>query len=466
MKNKTTTNRLLQGHHRIVPILFIVFGVPFVGFGLFLWLGTIATSDEPAPDDHDLRLPIVRVADADNAYIEINKLITLGNNGNTTIEQPPTDQKVKAMLRGESWDDAYATSIVASHRSEIDLLLAAAKKPQYQNPYYTDPNNLTTERYLQGYIGSPRLIAGLAALEAQQQAEHGNVQAALTEAMAITKVGNMMEFGQGPLIDYLIASAVKQAGLTAMRQIALDHAVPSEMVTTLVSELEQYRDSTPAVVTALKMEYAALRMNQPSVRRLGDALAQLSVSVDEQGNTRSPRNRVVDILDAAGVTTYYYRPNQSWHYGLNQARQHIAEAVRDCASLTSAEPAYTPLVRHGAVLIFEPNAVGKVLTDIGRVSYVGLQKTRCNESLAVSATQIVLASSAYRAENKMNPPQLTGLVPQFLPAVPLDPYGARAMAYRPELKYVYSIGAEHHDMGGSQVTPDWTAQTNPSFAIQ
>jgi hypothetical protein len=65
-----------------------------------------------------------------------------------------------------------------------------------------------------------------------------------------------------------------------------------------------------------------------------------------------------------------------------------------------------------------------------------------------------LALRAFRQENSTGPEILSDLVPRYLAAVPLDPFGTGPLVYRPapDGGLLYSIGPDGLDDGGQSLT--------------
>ncbi len=88
-------------------------------------------------------------------------------------------------------------------------------------------------------------------------------------------------------------------------------------------------------------------------------------------------------------------------------------------------------------------------------------------ALEFPLTQTTLAIAAYRAQNRIYPPTLAALVPQFLPALPQDPYSDNPLIYRttPAGFLLYSIGPNEKDDNGikdSKKSQDDIAVTFPA----
>jgi len=79
---------------------------------------------------------------------------------------------------------------------------------------------------------------------------------------------------------------------------------------------------------------------------------------------------------------------------------------------------------------------------------------RANEhSARIRVVQTALAVERFRIAHSGAPPQkLAQLAPQYLSAIPLDPFDAQPLRYKqlPHGYVVYSIGADQHDDGGAE----------------
>lgn len=449
-------------HHNIVPVALIALGIPIAAFGLFLLMANAFVHDEPLPNDTALLLSDIRLNEAENAFTEVHAIASDEQN---IQPQPINDLQLEAMLRGESWDEAYATTLLGTYAEDVRLFHAAAGKSGYQNPFYAHPTSLHANEFPSDAV-SPRFTAKLLALEGQRLARSGDANAGLKTVMEVVKVGQMMELGQGTLIEYLVGSAVKQTGLSALRQIAIASILTVAQSKDIARQLEGFRDSTAGEINAMKLEYTITRLFMEKYARLSALYGQYNLYADVNGTIgESPESRVLTVLDALGVTRYYYLPNQSLRFAAEDALARVANAAADCTSINVNPPQPTRSRFTGPMRLFERNAAGKLLADIGRVSYGGFLEKRCNESVSVSATQAVLAVNAYTKDTNAAPASFGLLVPMYLEHLPVDPYNGQPMTYVPAKKLVYSVGPKRSDVGGSPVGGDWQQRDNPSFSV-
>lgn len=453
----------VKSHHRIVPILLIVVSTPFALAVGFLLIVNVISRDEAPPDDSDLRPVVVFTPPEVNAYDDVLKLRereaeSWGETG------PVKDEKLEDMLRGGPWDEKYANQLLDRHQQDIALVLSAASKLRYQDPLYVDVDTLTPTSF--PAPGTPRSAAKYTALEAMRQARAGNVDTALEESMAIVRLGHMIALSQGSLIDYLVAISVKQIGLTVIRQIATTTTIPVSTAKSTIAQLERYIDSRGGQVKAIQTEYAYYKTYLPASRRLDTLFSSYNLTVDLEGNPQPPPGiTLMTIIDGTGAAQFYYHPNETWRYRVEATNRLIDLAGESCHE-TDFDAEVTPRFDvHGWRLVITPNALGKVLHDIGTISYSGLTTRRCNETLAVVATQTAVAVNAYQAADKKLPTSLEQLVPDYFPTVPVDPYSDQPLKYLPDLGHLYSVGPSRTDYGGSTPNASWQQDSNPAFIV-
>lgn len=416
--------------------------------------------DEKPPDDSSLFLPDVTVVEADNAYVDVQKLGTDFKAADPNTWQPYEDKAVDQMLAGGAWDDTHATEVLSKYATAINDFHAAAKKLYYQDPYAAHPNTVTFENLYLNDIGTARSTGKLVALESFRKAKNGDVAGGLAEATEVVKLAQMLELDQPTLISWLVGSATKQIGLSALRQIALQVGITAEQSKYVSQTIEQYRDAQAGLVKVMKLEYAYYQAYPSIYTHLGIFYDQYFLSSADGASHRSMTGKIISLLDDVGITRFYFWPNQNHRFVVESHQQMVVVAQADCATSDLGEQ-YPPQrsYRTGLGRLIEPNAIGKMLFDIGRISFGGITTKRCNEQLAVSATQTAFAINAYKHDNGKIPATLNDLVPKYLTGVPLDPYNNKPLIYDAAQKIVYSVGQDRKDDHGN--TKRMTDYTNP-----
>jgi hypothetical protein len=90
-----------------------------------------------------------------------------------------------------------------------------------------------------------------------------------------------------------------------------------------------------------------------------------------------------------------------------------------------------------------------------------------NDLAQVRSAQTALAVERFRLAHGQLPKRLSELVPQFLSAVPTDPFDGQSLRYHLlEKGYViYSIGSDGHDDGGREKPANWKSTDKTSYDI-
>ncbi len=78
-----------------------------------------------------------------------------------------------------------------------------------------------------------------------------------------------------------------------------------------------------------------------------------------------------------------------------------------------------------------------------------------------------IAAERFRLENGRLPENLNELVPQFLSAVPIDPFDGGSLRYHRLAKgyVIYSVGSDGHDDGGREKPADWKSSDKSTYDI-
>jgi hypothetical protein len=466
--------------HRVFPFVLLVIFVPIALFSVFVIVANVVARDEAAPDISRLDLGPVRVADANNAYRDLEQIL-IADRFSDDI-----DQTLTSVVDAEGWDESYVDELLAAHEGDIAFFRQAAAKPSYQFPAYANPSELTLANIEFPNLMAFRKAAQVVALDARRRNRANDLEGGLAEALEIVKLGHAMEMGRGSLIDYLVGSSIKQTGLTTLRLIAKSSLLTADRAREISLALEAYRDSREGQVNAMKFETMISQASFPEA--YPELVEQFFLSGTVDGRVIRPgffdwvnsqippvvgRNSLAGAatqivwtpIAFSNMTRFYYQPNETRRLAIEDGLERIAKSDADCADVeTNPE-----LGRHREYSdprgFFQPNAIGNIVLNMGQISYGGLSTKRCNESLAVSATQLVLAGRAYTFKHGTPPGRLIDLVPDYLPEVPMDPYTGTPMHYDSEKRLAYSFGANRVDQGGSGEMGDWERADDPTFSL-
>jgi hypothetical protein len=103
--------------------------------------------------------------------------------------------------------------------------------------------------------------------------------------------------------------------------------------------------------------------------------------------------------------------------------------------------------------------------SVSPMSGVVIKEAHCFTIIRLATT--ALAVERFRLANGKLPENLNELVPQFLSAVPADPFDGKPLRYHPLTKgyVVYSVGQDGHDDGGREKAADWNSADETTYDI-
>jgi hypothetical protein len=142
----------------------------------------------------------------------------------------------------------------------------------------------------------------------------------------------------------------------------------------------------------------------------------------------------------------------------NRTRREFAELMhRIQASLHGPYSQLDPLLReNGPRKEFNPmhnggsNLLGQLLISTADTIWPRALATAYTQTAADRLIQISLAARNYFDDHHTLPPTLADLVPEYLPAVPLDPFDDKPLRYDAAKGLIYSVGTDLKDQGGSR----------------
>lgn len=442
-----TTSRKEKMKKVILSVISVIIFVKAVIIFLPV-LFSLFAKDIPPIDDSDLQLKFVSVSASDNAYFDLIKLESI-------VYKPEAKSSlILNMIRGKSWDNLLAEEIVSRNSKAYEYFAAAARKPKFQDPAFSDPSKISAEAKLPP-MASWRKMALLSAIRALYLARQGRDAEAIDEALNSVKIGQKIQDSQAPLIEYMVATDMKGVGLEAMQKIVLQSKLYPAKLIRYVNELNQFYKNEDGLVTSLKGEY---QIQSKSVDLLAKGIA----------NGQRDLTEISAVLKGYPIDYpklgrfFYFQPNKTKAMFAENARRGIKDANKPCGKVKAdGVPKLAPSMPW---FFITENAIGKILHDIVVVGLGSVKIRKCEDDLLVAATQAIFAIKAYHNDNNNYPTSLNELVPRYLSSVPFDPFDGKPLRYSREKKILYSVGQEMKDHGGS-IGDHWRQMANPTFKI-
>lgn len=400
-----------------------------MGFLIFFCMRFIV-KDEPPPLDNDLRVTRLNLPDQENAFYYFNQAI---QNYNLVKE----NKNFKEFIDPEKeWDQKQAEEIVAVN-SETFRLISEALRYKLEAP---EAKFGTEIRYVREWIILSRLMQTKVLLLAYQ-----NNPAAIEEALKLIKMGHLCEYS-GHLVGYLTGGVIKKNGFLALSSVLEKADVFPER--TYLDELRKFEKNDDALILAVKGEYLSIA---DAIERLarGDvnvwlAITSPSIFPDEEDSAPKIKKWLTKTMIE---TPFFFKPNQTKKTFLRYYKELINDIPKSCSEIDQIEEKFTEEFAP-KISINPVNFIGKTFINIYITSPYGILKKKCDMSASARATQLLMALKNYKKQNGRLPDSLVGLVPDFIPVIPLDPYDEKPMKYSAARDSIYSIGDNLMDDGG------------------
>jgi hypothetical protein len=316
----------------------------------------------------------------------------------------------------------------------------AGQMPQFSTGRYAvkwRPEFITT---LIPHVQEARNIGHLLTIDGRLRAHDGDIGGALHDVKAILYGGRAI--GDEPLlISQLVRMACDTAAVKLLERILTCGQASERALADLQKELEE-QARTPYFMTGIRGERAGLdymlqngengEIPAAVFRRILKETFAISFNA-----TKPPRNEWLLEVDAWRVYLNIRAERAQFLHHINRivelAKQPPWEAAYAIDSFIAEETKRKP-----------------PLSDlIGNCNKHYFAYTRCLAYLQTAYTAI--AAERFRLAKGRWPKDLAELVPQYLDAVPLDPFDGKPLRYirKGQAQVVYSVSQDREDQGGT-----------------
>jgi hypothetical protein len=392
-----------------------------IGLGLFvlLYAFLMVRSLIPATiHDQELQLPRADIPAGANAFDVLQT-------ANSHRWWPDTrSQQLDDLTRDTNWDDALASTVLASNRETLAGWDTAAKLPDFQVP------EISNFDYSFLYLPNWRELAQVAEVRVNYLSHHGQDKEAFDEMMTIVKLGRRMQNAHGPLIDYLVGLAVNSMGLNQMRYWAGKAQLTADQLKDYIRQLQLNPDEEgDAFANTIKGEY------QFQVQML-DAVRQRKITNSDPDEFYFRPMRFLPVFNFSQTKALFAGEDLKL---VKAAPHHFSETK--LFDLELHQPGVVSLFLSG-------NAAGQILYYMAMPAVIPSLATKSMSDTQLQATRTIIALRAYQLTHGHLPTDLSALVPEFLDEVPVDDFDGQPLRYSAERKIVYSVGKNLKDDGG------------------
>jgi hypothetical protein len=435
---------------KILIILLSVLGMPIFMATMYVYTSNAFWLDEGPFNSSDLRMDVLQIEDDKNAFFDLQKAHTILY----------ASAEAGALLRdhgqGTTWDQSFVDSTLSTNRIAIEFFESASTKPQFQIPKY----NTATNPHLKPELNFEDmfLVIHLVAMDARDRFLNGDEQAAFEEALRIVRVGYLIEMSKSSNIEYSIGSAIRESGLSLIQDLSKETTLPAKTLQGYAEQVARYRDTSIGLVRTLNEEYL---FTEEELKKHSSDLLE---TITSRQTTFSLFNQIRS--DYNGLSSFYYKPNKT-HRLLAQAYRDSMNRVReDCGNASFQIPSVNKTIlaetEPSLSLLLTENSAGKIFLRSSIEPAEASHLQVCNMEFYTAATQTMLAIRAYENTNGSLPPTLDILM-EYISTDPFSPIKA-PLQYNKEEGYIYSIGKDHIDAGGSWGQL-WKEASDPTISL-
>lgn len=425
---------------------------PILGFILALMLtfiGLLLFYDVPMPDDsslsvtnQELQLPVVASQAAQNPIADLVNALKVAKMermdelpSRARALEPGTEAEVRTFLATQG--QAFAA---------FDTLLHSPQAGQWRWP------ELGTEpaiRWTGESIASIQNIASLIRLRSRLELADGEWEKSISSLISLIHFGSNLQRSPSTFIQHLVAGNALRMGESGLEAALTLQTVPADRLAGLQQQLAGLEPDRASYERTLRIEYRVFKEMFPLMVDAADLKAHHGTKLLEP---------IAPLLLKPGMScTVRVQHDQAIIAALQQGWK---EGLLLQTTLTNEFEAKTQSqIRR----LLSANPVG----DYHHLQYTGSAKSILGRQLTDIAlhrqTILQLALRRYELDHGQVPDQLTILVPQYLPEVPLDPFTDLPMRWLPATQVLYSIGEDFKDNGGTFTKP--ASRREPDLAM-
>ena len=377
--------------------------------------------------DEDLIYTPPKIEDAKNAYVTLLPILK------QIKEQSDKDQStyadVESAISNKTGRDYKETAKILERYSRyISTFSDAMMLDTLQVPIMHDIQ--VKEPLSQSYVGALFLLQKLETLKIETLLAKKKYDEACKEIVKLFKYGYLLENSDGGMIYFRLGFAAKKNSFGLIQGLVKESNRESSFYRDLAAQLQLFADNSGAV-KSLKREYT---IERNSIRGFIEKSIEDSPELKEvfEEYAKHPWKLRFVFNESASMKKLsdFYR----------QEVKNIHGPYSDIKHKEIFEASWLDVVTG--------NFVGKMLLALVSPSWDRLINGKYELDARYNLTQVLLALKAHRVEKNKLPDALGDLVPEYLRAIPQDPFDGNNIRYSRTGEKIYSVYSDGHDDGG------------------
>jgi len=399
----------------------------FIAFVLLYGFLMVRSSIPATINDNELQFSRASIPEGSNAF---DLLQTAASHLWWPEKQ---GDKLVNLVRDTNWDDALAATALATNREALAGWDAAVKLPDFQVPE-SNFNDLSP------YLAEWKKLAQVAEIRENVLLHNGQDKEAFDRILDHVQLGQRMQNAHGPLIDYLVGTAVRSMGLSQMQHwVGKIHLTPNQLKD-YIRQLGLNPDGeSVAFANTIRGEY------QFQIGSL-DTMRQGKMTNSDSGSYYLRPMRWLPLFNFSQTKALFANGDLKL---VEAAAHHFNEAK--LSDLDLRRPSIVSMFSSG-------NWTGQILFYMSMPAVIPALAKKSQGDVQLQATRVILALRAYQLTHGNLPSDLSALVPEFLNEVPVDDFDGQPLCYSADRKIIYSVGRNLKDDGGD----DHISNADPS----
>jgi len=365
----------------------------------------------------------------------------------------PTIEELSGLIESNRYTALDISIWPAAHREALPRLIqspemaqlfavlheASQKSGYNNNPKYEDGPGMRLPS-----IGSIRTMARFLSIRAELAAQNGNTDEAFSTIQEGLKLADLLK--QEPvLVSQIVRIACDIVMIDCMERMADKTDIPADQARALIAELAKHTDATPWI-RAMDGERVGMGLWLYNAIQRGSFRDFNLLLPTEMDSHRSLcwtfKYPMAPFLKKEMVIFLTLQPKHQDYYKVPYYQ--VTATIRN-HPLEDQIAEYWLIPKHGFLLpLMLPNLDSLVTKN-------------AEHDAAIAVARVGLGLKLFKQKNGVYPDTLDKLAPEFLDAIPVDPFTGKALIYRKtDAGFIlYSLGKNQQDDNGTPPPPKW-----------
>jgi hypothetical protein len=386
--------------------------------------------DIPAPDLSDLELESISIPDDVNAYtyfIATTNTLHMPRGARELLLNCVNDKEVDETSLKELFEHNEATFAGIRHGLK------------YEKCIHPSSAFLQSDEVTSHWLWINHLLIAKTRLQRNTGAVSNAVDTLGVQLAFSDRIGEYPD----SLLGALVGRTLRGKGLRQARDIARDERATPADLDRMAEILAALKPPTASIIRAWKGEF---RSSAGLIEKHHSGTLSGEDMPGEYGSDIESLNLKLKLLPRV-----FFKPNETKKTFADAVRCGIADTTLVYAEMKS--PAFDESMRKDLSRrmnrLILTNAMGVILARTILPPYVTAVESQCMAECDMTATLIVVACRRYRLREGVLPAKLEDLVPDFLQALPRDPYDGKPFRYDPGRETIWAVGKDLLDSDGS-----------------